>query len=142
MCKSFLRRVILWENRNEILEDFDEYISSDDFTVYTFDANEIANLDINAVSEKLFITASPDQKDIKISIQNTVDVKKYFKVYKTGDTVKVERKPKKGITIHTFNETEIYVKIPDMIFNTITLNNVSGRIEAESIKARKNKLTL
>lgn len=121
-------------------DTLDEYISSEDFTVYTFDAAEITNMDINSVSEKMFVIASPNQTDIQISISNTIDVRKYFKVYKIGDTVKVERKSTTGVTIHAFNDTEIYVRIPDKTFNSITLNNVSGRIEAENIKARKNEI--
>jgi len=119
---------------------WDDSISDEDFIIYTFDSDEIENLDINTVSETLKVISSPDQDDIKVCIQNKADVRSIFNVSKKGSTLVLERKKNNKIYIHGFNELEVLVKLPDNIYSFAQINSVSGSILIEDLKARKTEV--
>lgn len=114
-----------------------EFIPDDDYTIYTFDSDEISHFDVNIVSEELTVSPVPDSDQIKIMIKNNVDTRKYFKVYKNGNTLNVERKSTKLINIPGLNKTEIIIQVPDTLYSSASFNNVSGKTQIENLKARK-----
>jgi len=141
------RKNLSWEDKleNALENAFDgdtkysdeDSLSEADYVKFTFNAEDISKLDINTVSERLLVTSSPDQEDIKVLIQNNFDVTKFFNVAKKGDTLVVERKKTTKINIHGFNNSEVIVKLPDTLFDSATFNSVSGKLSVENVKARK-----
>ncbi len=124
-------------NENLINDEDWNFESTDDYSIFTYNAKDISNIETNLVSEKLFVSPASSSDEIKVMIQNNVDVKKYYKVYKSGNTLVAERKSTSKINIHGIRETEVIIQVPDTLYNSASFNNVSGKIELENIKARK-----
>lgn len=122
--------------------DSDEYPDSvtDEYLEWTFDGNEIENIEIEVVSSAVRCFSSSDTDSIKVQISNNVDVKKYYNVGLTGKTLNVKRKTfhSTGITnaVNT-SAKEVIVTIPVVLFDKISIENVSGRIELSNLLARK-----
>ena len=121
-------------------KDFEEesdFIPRDDYSVYTFSADDISNLNINIVSENFSISPVSASDEIKVLIQNNIDTKKYFKIYKNDNTLNIERKSTKKLNFHGLTRTEIIMQVPDILFTSASFDNVSGTTQIENLKTRK-----
>ena len=112
--------------------DSDEYTDSvtDGYLEWTFDGNEIENIEIEVVSSAVRCFSSSDTDSIKVQISNNVDVKKYYNVGLTGKTLNVKRKPfhSTGI-INTINTSakEVIVTIPVVLFDNVSSKFFNSR---------------
>ena len=121
-------------------KDFEEesdFIPRDDYSVYTFSADDISNLNINIVSENFSISPVSASDEIKVLIQNNIDTRKYFKIYKNDNTLNIERKSTKKLKFHGLTRTEIIMQVPDILFTSASFDNVSGTTQIENLKTRK-----
>ena len=119
------------------LEEESDFIPRDDYSVYTFSADDISNLNINIVSENFSISPVSASDEIKVLIQNNIDTRKYFKIYKNDNTLNIERKSTKKLKFHGLTRTKIIMQVPDILFTSASFDNVSGTTQIENLKTRK-----
>ncbi len=145
------RNIKFWTWNNNSTSDWDlddsVYIQEDsdgDYVTYSYDVEKVNDIEIGVVSSHIKCYTVSDTGKIEIKISDNIDVRKYFDVKLTGTTLSVKRKPKvnNGINIQIgtkiFSDaTEVIVLLPETVFNSISLENVSGRTSVKNISARK-----
>lgn len=136
-----------WTWHNETVKDWDEDFDRDadwetenDYVKWSFDSEDIRNIEVEIVSAHLTCKVSDDTDKIEVLISNNTDVRKIYSVGVNDSTFYLRRKAKVQIgIIPAINSSakEIILILPDTVFDKMKIDNVSGRTDVKNLRGRK-----
>ncbi|MCQ2596929.1 MAG: DUF4097 domain-containing protein [Treponema sp.] len=121
-------------------DDVDPADIEDGFVTYSFDSKKINNLDLSTASSSMMCFSSSKADKVEIKISDNIDVRSLYEIKLKGSTLVMNRKPKVNIGV-VHDAKEIIVILPETLFDSITLADVSGRITAKKLSARKVEIS-
>lgn len=127
-------------SNNWEVEDIENLESDSDsengYVTWTFNADQVRNIDLNVVSSSIKFFPSNSENEIKVMISDNVDVRNLFEVGLKNSNLVIRRKSKVNIGIIT-DAREVIVTVPETVFETISLKAVSGSALVKNVSARK-----